>query len=224
MSLPSVGRKDSRRGEILQAAARVFAERGFMAATIRDVAREAEMLSGSLYYHFQSKEQIAEEILEQYWVEIFACTDEILQSDIDAVAKLAALIEQTLLVDGREYLAVRLLVNDWQFVAATFPTMPQHMNDLEAKWISVLRAGIAQGMIRADLDPALIYRSIMASINGMTRWFRPGKETPMSRIAQTQVALWLEAVRPLAGPAGSGSVKTRRPPAKKATRAARAVG
>lgn len=56
--------KDSRRTHILQAAAHVFAEKGFKAATIKDVARAAGMGDGTLYYHFENKHALLLGLLE----------------------------------------------------------------------------------------------------------------------------------------------------------------
>jgi AcrR family transcriptional regulator len=60
----SAGNSVSRRDEILEFAAGVIAERGIKDATVRDIGEAAGILSGSLYYHFDSKEQIVLELLK----------------------------------------------------------------------------------------------------------------------------------------------------------------
>lgn len=55
---PASGDRNARRDELLEAAAGLFATRGYAATSIRDIAREVGILSGSLYYHFASKEDI----------------------------------------------------------------------------------------------------------------------------------------------------------------------
>ena len=55
-----------RRSALVQLAADMFAERGFRATTVRDIAEAAGMLSGSLYHHFDSKESIMDELLHPY--------------------------------------------------------------------------------------------------------------------------------------------------------------
>ena len=44
----------------------MFAERGLRATTVRDIADSAGILSGSLYHHFKSKEQMVEEVLRDF--------------------------------------------------------------------------------------------------------------------------------------------------------------
>src|SRR5579863_1643361 len=51
-------RQDNRRAQLLNAAARLFRERGFHATSMRDIAKAVGMLSGSIYYHFDSKEEM----------------------------------------------------------------------------------------------------------------------------------------------------------------------
>ena len=58
--------RSSRRDELLELAATMFAERGLRATTVRDIADSAGILSGSLYHHFKSKEQMVEEVLRGF--------------------------------------------------------------------------------------------------------------------------------------------------------------
>src|ERR1700682_5251172 len=51
-------RQDNRRVQLLDAAARLFRARGFHATSRRDIAKAVGMLSGSIYYHFDSKEEM----------------------------------------------------------------------------------------------------------------------------------------------------------------------
>src|SRR2546430_5801327 len=66
-----------RRTELLELAARMFAERGFRATTVRDIADAAGILSGSLYHHFDSKESMVDEILTGFQEELFGRYEEI---------------------------------------------------------------------------------------------------------------------------------------------------
>ena len=53
-----VPRADNRLPQILDAAATLFAARGYQAASIRDIVKVAGMLPGSLYYHFANKDEL----------------------------------------------------------------------------------------------------------------------------------------------------------------------
>src|SRR5690348_9990819 len=82
----------TRRDELLEIAARLFAERGFRNTTVRDIADAAGILSGSLYHHFDSKESMVDEILQTFQEDLFASYDEILTSDLPAREKIEAAV------------------------------------------------------------------------------------------------------------------------------------
>src|ERR1700751_6297670 len=79
-----------RQAELLGIAADLFADRGYVATTVRDIADEAGILSGSLYHHFDSKESMVDEILSSFQRDLFRTYDEIVASDRDPRAKLEA--------------------------------------------------------------------------------------------------------------------------------------
>ena len=56
-----------RRRELLDAAARVFARKGFHASRVGDIAEEAGVAHGLLYHYFRSKEEVLETIFRETW-------------------------------------------------------------------------------------------------------------------------------------------------------------
>ncbi|NEX94485.1 TetR/AcrR family transcriptional regulator [Caulobacter sp. 17J65-9] len=82
-----------RRGEILEAAERIFVECGYEGATIRKIAEEVGVSSTALYMHFRDKGQILLEICEQAFERLLATNAEIDERPMDPVAKLRAMSE-----------------------------------------------------------------------------------------------------------------------------------
>ncbi|WP_327309948.1 ScbR family autoregulator-binding transcription factor (plasmid) [Streptomyces sp. NBC_01298] len=74
------------RQTILSAAAKIFEEHGYQAATISQILREAGVTKGALYFHFQSKEELAQGVLaeqdQQFVIRSSACK---VQEIVDAV-------------------------------------------------------------------------------------------------------------------------------------------
>ena len=79
----------ARTQQIIDAAARVFREKGYDGATLRDIATEAGLLAGSLYYHIRSKEELLRLIVEQPIRDLHAHLEEIVASEISPAQKLA---------------------------------------------------------------------------------------------------------------------------------------
>src|SRR6195952_6081363 len=82
----------TRRAELLDIAAKLFAERGFKNTTVRDIADAAGILSGSLYHHFDSKESIVDELLDSFQQELWREYDAIEASDRTPREKLDAVV------------------------------------------------------------------------------------------------------------------------------------
>src|SRR6185437_2136359 len=93
-----------RRAMILKAAARLFAEHGFEATSIRQIADEVDLLPGSLYHHFDTKEEILHEVIREPLIRIVDENLRISKLPIDAEQKLIA----TVIMRFHQYLV------DWE--------------------------------------------------------------------------------------------------------------
>src|SRR6187397_969808 len=81
----------TRRDELLELAATMFAERGLRATTVRDIADSAGILSGSLYHHFKSKEQMVEEVLRDFLGWLFDRYQQIIATEPNPLERLKGL-------------------------------------------------------------------------------------------------------------------------------------
>lgn len=89
-------KSDETRKHILQAALRVFKQRGFEGATMREVAAEAEMAVGAAYYHFSSKDAIVVAFYEQAQEEMRPALDEVLRRSRTLEQRLRGIVSEKL--------------------------------------------------------------------------------------------------------------------------------
>ncbi|MFN3857905.1 MAG: TetR/AcrR family transcriptional regulator [Caulobacter sp.] len=82
-----------RRGEILEAAQRIFLAEGYQGATIRKIADEVGVSSTALYMHFRDKDEILLEISEEVVGTLLAINSDISARPIDAVSKVRLMLE-----------------------------------------------------------------------------------------------------------------------------------
>jgi AcrR family transcriptional regulator len=83
---------DLRRSEILAAATKVFASKGFEATRMEEIAKAAQLAKGTVYLYFHSKEAVYETTVEQALSKLAALTEEHVQRESGLAAKLAAFI------------------------------------------------------------------------------------------------------------------------------------
>ena len=81
-----------RLSEILTAAAKVFATKGFVATRMVDIAKAARLAKGTLYLYFQSKDAIYQATVQQAMTKLAALTEERVRKESDLAGKLAAFI------------------------------------------------------------------------------------------------------------------------------------
>ncbi len=186
----------TRREELLAIAARLFAEKGFRNTTVRDIADAAGILSGSLYHHFDSKESMVDEILSTFQEELFGQYDEILAGDADPLAQLerAVLVSFEAIDKHRDEVAI--FQNDAAYLLTfeRFAYLGDRNQQSRDVWLTLLRNGIAAGVLRDDLDVELTYRFIRDTIWVAVSWYRPGGRRTHTEIARQYLSILLEGI------------------------------
>lgn len=163
----------SRRHEIVQIAARLFAECGFGATTIRVIADEAHILSGSIYHHFDTKDEILHEVIRDAVTFLRDSTTQISKSECDAERKLVALIRLSLDVHARDHQAYSILYNERRLLRQRdgFEYVAQAKGDMYRAWQAVLQDGVAAGLFKPNLDLFLTISTINRMLNTCADWF-----------------------------------------------------
>jgi TetR/AcrR family transcriptional regulator, cholesterol catabolism regulator len=167
--------RGARRDELLRIASRVFATKGIASATVRDIAQEAGILSGSLYHHFTSKEEMVKEIISpgptggvQNHAELIADAD-------DPADGLRACILDAVRWVARKPDVARIFRNDAQYIKET-PALADSEQRRQANrllWVQLVEDGVASGTFRADVDADVVVRAMWDAVLSSTRWFPP---------------------------------------------------
>lgn len=165
-----------RREQLLAIAGHLIASRGYSATTVRDIADEAGILSGSLYHHFSSKDAILEEILRSFMGGLRQRSEEIAAAGGGPLQVFDELVRTAFLTIETQPDAVGLYQNEASFLAKLpgFEFVAEEGARIESIWLGVIQEGQREGVFRADLDSAMTYRFIRDGVWSTVRWFRPG--------------------------------------------------
>jgi len=190
------GEPNSRRGELLELAAAMFAERGMRATTVRDIADGAGILSGSLYHHFSSKEEMVDELLRGFLDWLFARYREIMDTEANALARLKGLFLASF--EAIEHRHSQVVI--YQDEAKRLSSQPrfsyiEDMNRRQRKmWVEVLNQGIDEGYFQPDLDVDLVYRFIRDTTWVSVRWYQPGGPLTAQQVGRQYLAIVLGGI------------------------------
>jgi TetR/AcrR family transcriptional regulator, cholesterol catabolism regulator len=185
-----------RREAILASAAALFATRGVAATTVRQIADEVGILSGSLYHHFESKEAMVDQIVSSFLEDLRTRYKRVLDERSDPRARLHDLVVASLEVVEEHPHATEIYQNDVNYLLQfeRFAYLRSAGKEVQSTWLQVIEAGVAQGAFRADLDAKILYRLIRDAVWLSVRWFKPSKEYPTSRLAEDCTALFLDGL------------------------------
>ncbi|MFI5618404.1 TetR/AcrR family transcriptional regulator [Streptomyces sp. NPDC051567] len=185
-----------RRGELLGTAAEVFAAQGYNATTVREIADAAGMLAGSLYYHFDSKESMLDEILSAFLTELWAGYDAVLAAGLGPRETIGALVTESFREIDRHRAAVAIYQKESRHLSAQprFHYLADSQRTFENAWLGTLERGVAAGVFRADLDIRLTYRFVRDTVWVAASWYRPGGQHGPEEIARQYLSMVLDGI------------------------------
>ncbi|BBY56299.1 TetR family transcriptional regulator KstR2 [Mycobacterium koreense] len=186
----------SRREELLDLAAEMFAERGLRATTVRDIADGAGILSGSLYHHFSSKEEMVDEVLRSFLDWLFTRYQQIVAEQPNPLARLRGLFMASFEAIEHRHAQVVIYQDEAKRLSTQprFAYLEERNRQQRRMWVDVLTEGIAAGAFRADLDVDLVYRFIRDTTWGSVRWYSPGGPYTAEQVGRKYLAIVLGGI------------------------------
>lgn len=160
---------EDRRAQIIDAAMRVFGQKGFSKATNRDVAREAGITTGLIYYYFENKGALLNAVMEER--SPFQITEQVPAEVLEQPPALfwPMLLQRVLsIVEGEQFLNIIRMV------------LPEIMHDPETASIALgffqrlidflshyLEIQVARGTVRSDINPQLVTQLLVSNMMGL---------------------------------------------------------
>jgi AcrR family transcriptional regulator len=186
-------KSEETRARLLDAAAKVFRDKGYAGARLSDIADAAGMHTPGVYYYFPSKEALVEEVLRDGVARARAYVQErvaAVPQGRPALDRLRAAIEGHVLMtlEIGDYTSANIRI----FGQVPDDVRARHLADQRAYgnvWRALLEDARAAGEIRADLDLSVIRMLILGALNWTAEWFRPGGQSAaeIAREATTMI-------------------------------------
>jgi len=186
--------KNKTKTKILDVSARMFSKQGYNGTVLRDIANELNMKAGSLYYHFESKEQLVLEVLN---IGLQNITDKVMAA-IDALPEDATSRER-LFAAAKGHLTALLEKGDYTSTSIrNLGLLPDSVLEevmvsrkkYENMWRTWIEEAQAKGDIRADINIKVLRLSIFGALNRTVAWYKEGELT-INEIAEIQMGfLW----------------------------------
>jgi len=165
--------KQERIERILSAARKLFLEKGYLGATMRDIALEAQLSTGAIYVYFSGKDEIYEKVCEEAFMVVIGLIDEATLMDGTPQDRIQAIAAQyvTFYTDYTEYFEM-LTFHDLGFTRrGQSEHLRERLKTLTIQAITVIegvvRDGISAGVFLPTLDSAQASFNLWAGLEGI---------------------------------------------------------
>ncbi|HEX3272405.1 MAG TPA: TetR family transcriptional regulator [Ktedonobacterales bacterium] len=192
------------RQAILRAALDEFSQRGYSATTLDGIARAAGVTRGAVYWHFASKAALYEELLRAFGGQAGAIMGAAAAEGGDFITICQRILTRLLtrLEEDRELRAVMELslfkTEHTAELAGVVANQRASMNELIAQLAGIMQAGIAQGALRAGLDPWDVARGFLAYQQGIFHlWLTDPDAFSLRERASALADLFIRGIRAL---------------------------
>ena len=191
-------KSEQTRETILAAAAQFFRKEGYNAATMRKIAKVANMEAGSIYYHFSSKEDILGEVLElglrRLYVEASRVLAEARAQDKDFRQVLSEMVDTHL----------TFLLSESDFTSANirnFPTLPEELRQKHRPlrraysdlWNGFLVEAQQNGCVRTDIAIRPVRQFVLGALNWTVEWYDT-ERFPVATLSERVTRLLLDGM------------------------------
>ena len=190
------GKRNSTKKEvIIEKASKLFREKGFGAASMRDLAEHVGVEAASLYNHIQSKSEILQTICFKVANEFMTNLDTLETSPQPILKKMEAIIRLHIRMMLDRYEFVYISDHEWRHLPE--PYLSNFLNqrrNYRKRLGDIIEEGIARGEIKA-IDPYTAVLVILSAISGIDSWQRSRKTTSAEALESNMVKYLIEGLK-----------------------------
>lgn len=187
--------RPTRKAAIVDAAVDLFAHKGYHATTVREIAGESGMLSGSLYAHIASKEDLLFEIVARAAAQFTAAVEPIARGPGTAGEKLHRAMAAHIQVVAADLPAATVFLHEWRALSPERQRPAAALRDrYEALIGEIIAEGVASGEFR-PVDQKFARLLVLSAVNWLYMWYKPGGELGPDELAARLAALILQGLQ-----------------------------
>jgi AcrR family transcriptional regulator len=181
---------------LLAVAVEVFNERGYDGTSMEHLSRAAGISKSSIYHHVKGKEELLNRAVGRALDGLFCILGEPGAIDGRAIRRLEYVTRRTaeVLMDELPYVTLLLRVRG---NTTTERWAMERRREFDQRVSALLRAAVAEGDLRADVEPRLATRLLFGMINSLVEWYRPDGKGGVAgdQVADAVVQLAFDGLR-----------------------------
>jgi TetR/AcrR family transcriptional regulator, cholesterol catabolism regulator len=184
----TVGAPRRRERDVLDAAVKVFYERGYSDATVQDVADELGILKGSLYHYIETKEDLLFQLVEEVHAQVQGILEEVEAADgLDALERLELYVRKQVENNLENLERISIYYHDLDRLTGERLEYVRALRRVHDRYVtSLIAAAQKEGKADKAFDARLLANCVFGTIIWTYQWYRPGR---MSRKSVVDVCV-----------------------------------
>ncbi len=180
---------------IVEAATRLFREKGFKAASMRDLAEAVGVEAASLYNHIQSKEELLQEICFKVANDFNQKCDEIENSTLSTIKRVEAMLRFHIRMMFDHYEMVIVADRDWKHLSDPYLSNFHSQRRIYRKRLAgIIERGIEQQEIK-PVDAPTVVLIMLHAVNGIESWHRSKEKISPKQLEENMVLIMIEGLK-----------------------------
>ena len=185
----------SRKDVIVRKAATLFREKGYKAASMRDLAEAVGVEAASLYNHIKSKSELLHELVFSVANKFVLKMDEIESENISSLEKMEKLLRFHITEMIHNYEEVYVSDREWKHLSDPYLSNYQNQRRVYRKRIAaIIEEGIRNKEIKT-IDAATVVLIFLHAVSGIESWHRSTKKITATELEQNMVTILIDGLK-----------------------------
>jgi AcrR family transcriptional regulator len=185
---------DVKKVAILDAAARLFRDRGYKGTSLNDLAKALNVTKPTIYYYFSSKDEILRSIKDHTHDEIIRMLLDVRASDRRGIDKIAEAMRRYVHILASDYGRVVVLVHDRVLKKKSRAAMQDRTEEIDSHLFAIYDQAAAEGDIRT-VERHVMHYTLFGALNWSPNWYNPEGKISPEKLADLQVTLLVDGLR-----------------------------
>jgi AcrR family transcriptional regulator len=185
----------SRKDVIVSKAATLFREKGYKAASMRDLAEAVGVEAASLYNHIKSKSELLHELVFSVANKFVLKLDEIESERISSLQKMEKILRFHISEMIHHYEEVYVSDREWKHLSDPYLSNYQNQRRVYRKRLAaIIEEGIRNKEIKA-IDAPTVVLIFLHAVSGIESWHRSTKKITAEALEQNMVAILIDGLK-----------------------------
>ena len=189
------GKNGTKKEVIIDKATRLFMEKGFGSASMRDIAEHVGVEAASLYNHIQSKSEILQDICFKVANQFITNLEQVEASSATALEKMETLIRFHIRMMLQQYESIYISDHEWRHLPEPYfcNFLNQRRHYLKRMY-AIIEQGVQAGQMK-QIEPYVAVLTILSAISGIESWHRSRKIITEEVLEENMVKFLVEGLK-----------------------------